>query len=326
MTVSARGIDVVQSGQPVILDFAWSTGSPLAEITTGTAVVYVSEIQNDGTEYYADFTTPSATTIGSGAPTTPTLSLTYRGSTYGSRTWSVAFTSASSGGLTVGATYVATAIHSTGGIQWKKFQYGASEGDFILPVSPVSISGCTSPTTANGTYLPTFGTTYNGQPVWKHISQGYYLWWGAGGVGWAISTTVGTLGSNYWGQNSPVSLIPYGQSLTYPGGSSTGTPLVSYPLTDAGNGVVRGVVGATVTSNGNFSIIANGISATAGVYNNLWCLFIAGNNAGVCRYITAYTYQSANNGTLTFTGSGTGGAFPATVATGDQFVILAGAE
>ena len=83
--------------------------------------------------------------------------------------------------------------------------------------------------------------------------------------------------------------------------------------------LLSGTVG-TVTSNGDFTLVSDDLSATDNQYKNCWLVFETGNNIGVARFIGAYTGATKR---VQFSGGGTGrGAFPSNVVAGDQWRLL----
>lgn len=83
--------------------------------------------------------------------------------------------------------------------------------------------------------------------------------------------------------------------------------------------LLTGTVG-TVTSNSDFTLLSDDLSATDNQYKNCWLVFETGNNVGVARFIGAYTGSTKR---VQFNGGGFGrGEFPSDVVAGDQWRLL----
>ena len=86
--------------------------------------------------------------------------------------------------------------------------------------------------------------------------------------------------------------------------------------------VAQGTVNV-VTSNSNFTVTSSDLSSNDSDYVGMWLMFTSGNNKFIPRIIGSYTGATKQ---IQFTGSGTSGAFPETVVSGDAFYVLAGSN
>jgi hypothetical protein len=128
MAVAGRGIDVKQSGVPLLFDFNFvdaTTGQP---ISVGSASIRLFEYQSDATFKSYDFVSHVFVT---GTPASPTLSLNHQAAGgVNTGVWTGVETVLS--GFTVGGLYLIIATAPSGArdpYQDRKFQYGGSEGD-----------------------------------------------------------------------------------------------------------------------------------------------------------------------------------------------------
>jgi hypothetical protein len=131
MSNAARGIDVRQSGQPLLFDAAPVNSTTGAAITTGTMTAQLSEVQADGSLKAFDFST-NTFVANTGNPATATIALTAQvtGATpYNPGYWSA--TLATTTGLTAGGIYVITYNVPAGAAStpMRKFQWGQVQGD-----------------------------------------------------------------------------------------------------------------------------------------------------------------------------------------------------
>jgi hypothetical protein len=123
-----RGVDVRQSGDRVVFRASLKDTSN-AKITSGTASLYVYEIQSDGSFKSYDF---NSNTFKTTALTTETVSMTHRqgnNSTTNTGVWTYALTTVT--GFTRGNVYIAVVSHSSAvpPQQEREFQYGEAQGD-----------------------------------------------------------------------------------------------------------------------------------------------------------------------------------------------------
>jgi hypothetical protein len=129
-----KGIDVRQSGDRLIFR-ALLQDSAQAVVTSGTASLYLFELQPDGTLKTYDF---SDNTFKSTSPTTATVSMTHRtgsGGTLNTGLWTYVLATVS--GFTRGNVYFAYISHSGAAptVQAREWQYGEAQGDFTVDSS-----------------------------------------------------------------------------------------------------------------------------------------------------------------------------------------------
>ena len=86
--------------------------------------------------------------------------------------------------------------------------------------------------------------------------------------------------------------------------------------------VARGTVD-TVTDSGNFTVTSGDLSSNDFDYDNMWLVMLTGNNKFILRLIGIYT-DTAGTKRMQFTGAGMAGAFPQTVANGDEWMLISG--
>jgi hypothetical protein len=157
MSNTARGIDVRQSGQPLLFDAAPVNATTGAAMTSGTMTAQLSEVQSDGTLKAFDFSTNAfvANTVN---PTTATISLTPQttGTTpYQAGYWSAVL--ATTTGLTAGGVYIITFNVPAGAAATpiRKIQWGLAQGDLAVTSAGVVTVAATVATLANQTSILT---------------------------------------------------------------------------------------------------------------------------------------------------------------------------
>jgi hypothetical protein len=174
MAVAGRGIDVKQSGVPLLFDFNFvdaTTGQP---ISVGSSSIRMFEYQSDATFKPYDFGTHA---VVSGTPATPNLALAHQAAGgVNTGVWTAVESTLS--GLTVGALYLVIATAPTGArdpYQDRKFQYGGAEGDLdvtallaaiaAIPAQNIglncTVAGTPTPTVTSVTVTGTFDATIN---------------------------------------------------------------------------------------------------------------------------------------------------------------------
>lgn len=126
-----KGVDSRQSGDRIVFRASLKDSSGV-KVTTGTASLYLYEVQSDGTLKSYDF---SSNTFKTTALTTETQALTHRtgnNSTTNTGIWTYALATVS--GFTRGNVYIAVVSHSSASPaqQEREFQYGEGEGDFTV--------------------------------------------------------------------------------------------------------------------------------------------------------------------------------------------------
>jgi hypothetical protein len=117
-----RGIDIRETGDRILFR-ALITDSDNAAVATGTAALYLYELQNDGTLKSYDF---DDNTFKTTALTTGTLALTHRtgnNSTVNTGLWTAILATLT--GFTAGNIYIVNVIHSVEGQQSREFQFGS---------------------------------------------------------------------------------------------------------------------------------------------------------------------------------------------------------
>ena len=126
-----KGIDIRQTANRLIVRASLkdSTG---AKVTSGSASLYLYELQDDGTLKSYDF---NDDTFKTGTLTTETASLTHRAGNNGATItglWTYVLSTVS--GFTAGAIYFAVVSHSSASPpqQEREFQFGSAQGDVVV--------------------------------------------------------------------------------------------------------------------------------------------------------------------------------------------------
>lgn len=127
MAVSERGIDIKQSAGGQLVFEVGLDDSTGALVSSGTTLLYLYELQSDGTLKSYDF---NDNTFKTGSLTTETASMTHRtgnNSTRNTGIWTYSLGTLS--GFTVGAVYIAMVTNSGAAPQTlrRKFQYGGGQ-------------------------------------------------------------------------------------------------------------------------------------------------------------------------------------------------------
>lgn len=134
-----KGVDCRQTGTALLFRALLQTSAG-ALLTSGSAALYLYEIQSDGTLKSYDF---NDNTFKTTALTAETLALTHRtGNNSNTNTgiWTAALATLT--GFTVGAVYLARVNASGAGPadQYREFQYGSAEGDLITTAGATGIA------------------------------------------------------------------------------------------------------------------------------------------------------------------------------------------
>jgi hypothetical protein len=90
---------------------------------------------------------------------------------------------------------------------------------------------------------------------------------------------------------------------------------------DAAPSDLQGTVNVVVNT-GNFTLSGTALSETNECYKHMWLVFLSGANKSIPRLISSYSGGVGKR--VQFTGTDMQGAFPATVQSGDKWMILAG--
>jgi hypothetical protein len=136
MSLASRGIDVRQTGQPLLFDAAFINATTGAPVTAGTATAQLFECQSDGTLKPFDFSLSPPVFLATGAtPATATIALTSQGTGSGPTLvgiWSGVLANVT--GLTAGGIYYMTFNVPAGAAPYapRKIQYGLAEGDISV--------------------------------------------------------------------------------------------------------------------------------------------------------------------------------------------------
>lgn len=129
MAVSGRGIDVKQTDAGELVFEVGLLDSTGAKLTTGTTLLYLYELQDDGTLLSYDF---NDDTFKSTALTTETLAMTHRqgnNNTKNTGLWTAILATLT--GFTNGS-IIFVMVENSGAspdTQWRKFQFGGFQGD-----------------------------------------------------------------------------------------------------------------------------------------------------------------------------------------------------
>lgn len=129
--VGHKGIDVRQTGNRIVFRVSLKD-SVGAKVTTGTASLYVYELQDDATLKSYDWNDHTFKTT---ALTTETVSMTHRTGNNGNTTtgiWTYVLSTLT--GFTPGAIYFAVVSHTSASPaqQEREFQYGSEQGDAVI--------------------------------------------------------------------------------------------------------------------------------------------------------------------------------------------------
>lgn len=126
-----KGIDVRLAANELVFRALLQTSGG-ALVTSGATILYIYEMQSDGTIKTYDF---NDNTFKTTVCTTPTLALAYRRSnnaTVDTGLWTVALATLT--GFTVGAVYIVH-VQNSGAFptdQQREFQFGSVQGDFVV--------------------------------------------------------------------------------------------------------------------------------------------------------------------------------------------------
>src|SRR5690349_2755485 len=126
-----KGIDVRQTANRLVFRASLKDSSG-ARITSGSATLYLYELQDDGTLKSYDF---NDNIFKTGALTTETAAMTHRqgnNSTTNTGIWTSVLLTVT--GFTAGAIYVAVVSHSSASPtqQEREFQFGSAQGDLVV--------------------------------------------------------------------------------------------------------------------------------------------------------------------------------------------------
>jgi len=113
----------------------------------------------------------------------------------------------------------------------------------------------------------------------------------------------------------------HGAEATEAGGTGDQLTAITTPIGNldwTARAILSGTVD-TVTSNADFTLTSDDLSATDDQYKKCWLVFVTGNNKAVGRMIGVYTGATKR---VQFNGAGVRGVFPSTVVAGDEWYLI----